>query len=433
MKRRVFLLMLTSAILVMLEASSVWAVKVKIKVKDSENNPVSGVKVRYGMGSTYTTWWFKGGTLTNDQGKVVDQLDPGTYSFQALYHNGHAEELNVIVAEPGPVVVTFHTYKLTLRLQQCDTSTGIAGARARYGAGSTYTTRWFPDNPATPTDADGEVVGQVFPGTYSFEMQYAGTADSKISEVIPAADTTLTWDASKVTLQYSGRISYGGSSGDARWFKNTLGGISASKYLLPGTYTFHARTGGRFDLDIDACEVTKTINLLRLRDHNGDPLAGAIARGGFGSNYVSWWVPWPSGGTTAVTDSTYGVMVDVINGLQTTMSYEMLLHNGSQQIIGRDVTIDSIFDFQTGLVTLRFEDGLGNPIDGAKISYGKGAASTTTWFPENPGLLTGTSAPGEVTGELFPGTYSFKMVSPITEIKSSVPMPGGSPLIWVSP
>src|SRR5690606_8579304 len=126
-------MMLASSTLVMLEVCSVWAVSVTVRVKDSADNGVAGVKVRYGVGSTYTTWWFNGGTLTNASGEVTAELATGTYSFQAVYRNGHAEVIGQDVGADN--IVDFRTCKLTLRLECCDSSTGIAGARARYGAG----------------------------------------------------------------------------------------------------------------------------------------------------------------------------------------------------------------------------------------------------------------------------------------------------------
>src|SRR6185437_13331003 len=110
-------------------------------------------------------------------------------------------------------VYSFQSRLLTLDLES-SSSAPLAGGHPRYGIGSTYTTWWFPSG---VTNAAGVTASQVFAGTYSFEMQYKGTADRKISVVVPDADTTLTWQTTAVTLTCAGSISYGGATGDSAW------------------------------------------------------------------------------------------------------------------------------------------------------------------------------------------------------------------------
>jgi hypothetical protein len=363
-------------------------VPVTVQVIGSDSvTGVSGVQVRYGSGSNYTSAWF--GT-TGGSGTITGNLAPGTYSFQALYNNGHAEQMNVDVSSPGPVTVTFNTYKLTLRLEECDTGNGIDGGNARFGAGSTYTTSWFPGG-ATGSSTTGETEAEFFPGTYTFQMQYGGTAEVKPLNM-PASNHKLTWQASKVTLHYSGQISYGGSDGDSTWFSKP------TMYLLPGTYKFHFRGGGRYDLTISGCSMEKTVAVLKLTDHNGNPLAGGTARGGYATPTV-----WHVSGST---DSN-GLLFELRDGPPPSqLSYEMKVNNTAAWDGPQDPTVDSIFEFQTRLLTLRLEDCNGNPLDGGNPRYGHGSTYTTWWFP---GGVTGSSAAGETSAEFFPGTYSFEM------------------------
>ncbi len=137
-------------------------------------------------------------------------------------------------------VYQFRTRNVTLELNTADNDP-LSGGKARYGRNGTYTTWWWPGG---LTDGNGKSSAEVFPGTYSFEMQYQGTAQAKESKDVPDADTTFTWKTATVTLYYSKNISYGGGSGDARWFnKPTMN-------LLAGDYKFHFRSGPRVNLSV---------------------------------------------------------------------------------------------------------------------------------------------------------------------------------------
>jgi hypothetical protein len=77
-------------------------------------------------------------------------------------------------------------------------------------------------------------------------MQYQGTAEAKLNVTFPD-QSSLVWQTTKLTLNYPYAISYGGATGDSRWF------TKPSMELLPGTYKFHFRDGGgQHDLTIAA-------------------------------------------------------------------------------------------------------------------------------------------------------------------------------------
>jgi hypothetical protein len=366
-----------------------------LRLKDHNGVGLAGGTARGGY-ATPTIWHVPGAT---DSGGILLDLRDGTPS-QLTYEM----KVNNVVAVVGPQdpsvnsFFDFQTILLTLRLETCP-GVGLNGGNPRYGMGSTYTTWWFPGG-VTGSSAQGETAAEFFPGTYSFEMQYAATADQKISVVIPNANTKLTWKTTKVTLYNSGPIAYGGT-GHAAWF------TKPSMELLPGTYKFtfdQAGSGpggyfGTIDFTISGCEMKKFVNVLLLKDHNGAPLAGGKARGGFGSSYAGWWVP-------GLTDAN-GVLLDIRTAASqpTTMSYEMSYSN-TPKALTQDVSTNSLFVFQTNLLTLRLEQCDYTPINGGRARYGKGSTYTTWWFP---GGLTGSSAAGETQAEFFPGTYSFEM------------------------
>jgi hypothetical protein len=184
-------------------------------VKDSGGSPIAGVPVKYKLGaSTYSF-----GT-TGADGCVVKDMGGSVTSVEVWpeYHLGSQHLTQDFTTDP---FFDFQTVKVTLRLENCDGDPLDTG-KPRYGAGATYTTAWFPENPGQLTGSSnpGEVNGELFTVTYSFEMQYKTTAETKLSQVIPAGGTTITWKTTAVTLTNSGggAISYGGTGGDSTFF-----------------------------------------------------------------------------------------------------------------------------------------------------------------------------------------------------------------------
>ena len=217
-----------------------------LRVLDSEGNPIVGATGRGGY-ATPTVWHVPGST--NSNGLLLDLRNgkQTNLSYEAKVNNTTAIE--------GPKNPTldsyylFQTDKLVLNFQTCG-GQGIPGATVRYGNNSNYSTWWFPNG---PTDANGKIVGQVFPGTYSFEMQYKATADSKISVEIPSGGDSIIWNSVNVNLTSGSSISYGGPAGVSTWF------TQPSMNLLPGTYKFKfLSTGTVMDLTLSGCNFTKS-------------------------------------------------------------------------------------------------------------------------------------------------------------------------------
>ncbi len=264
-----------------------------IRVLDSDGNPTQGATARGGYTSP-TSWHVPGSTDTN--GLLLDIRDGDRSSL------AYEARVNGTVAVVGPKnpkldsYYLFQTDEVVLRLESC-TGNPLAGGNPRFGSGSTYTTRWFPDNPGVSTDANGEAKGQMFPGTYSFDMQYEHTSDQKLNVVIPAGGATLVWKTVNVVLNYAGTISYGGATGDAAFF-------NSPKELLPGTYKFHFRGTGRQDLTLSGCTYAKTALIVDVLDCSNGNQAGVD---------VQWYVYGNannkySAGTTG--SSSFPVLVD---------------------------------------------------------------------------------------------------------------------------
>ncbi len=293
----------------------------------------------------------------------------------------------------------FHTNLLTLQLKSASGS-GLAGGTARFGLGAAYSTYFFP---GTPTDASGEVAAELFPGAYSFEMAYKGTAEQKLSVVLPDANMTLTWYTTTVTLQYSGAIAYGGSNGDSTFFTkpsiDLLSNGTEVRFRLDGT----GGASGRIGLTWPAATgpgaaFTRSLIALRLIDSTGAPLNGGTARYQNGS-----WHYAP--GSTGDEATAPGILAYALPGLVGTVTNEMKYDNTTQTVT-QDASVNSVYQFRTRELTLALETCAGAPLNGGHPRYGIGATYTTWWFP---GGVTGTSAPGETQAQVFPGTYSFEM------------------------
>jgi len=174
-------------------------------------------------------------------------------------------------------------------------------------------------------------------------MQYQGTAEAQVSVTIPDADTTLTWQTTNVTLQYSGQISYGGGNGDSRWF------IKPSMELLPGTYKFHFRSCDRADLTIDSSAMTKSFVCAQLLDSGSGGLAGGDFEYRFG---------WGSHMSMGTTDAS-GTILYGIDGLQTNTKFRVSYAGGTTGDKQQNIASDSFVVFQTVPVTANLLDSVG--------------------------------------------------------------------------
>ena len=329
-----------------------------LKLTDHNGNPLAGGTARGGFGSSYSSWHVVGSTDAN--GILVDfhnvSSAPTTMSYEMKFNNTVAHKTQDVSANS---TFEFQTNLLALRLETAG-GTPLNGGNPRYGFGSTFTSWWFPGG-VTGSSAPGETAAEFFPGTYSFEMQYQGTSAAKISVVIPDADTTLTWQTTNVTLQYSGQISYGGGSGDSRWF------AKPSMELLQGSYKFHFRECDRTDITIpDPPSLTKSFVCAQLIDSGNNGLAG----GAF--DYRFGWGSYTAMGTT----NSSGNLLYGIDGLQTSTKFRVSYAGGTTGDKSQNIAADSFVVFQTVPVTAVLNDSNASQItDGVTFEYRYGWGS----------------------------------------------------------
>jgi hypothetical protein len=365
-------------------------VEMEVNFKTSVNLPIEGGVVQY-----YASGWKDFGT-TNASGTATKQLLPGVYSFRMTYEGYTQQKSNVAISTTNPL--EFQTHNMEVQLMTCN-NTGLEGGEVTY-----YASGWKPFG---TTDASGSAFLELLPGTYSFRMSWAGQSEQR-SNVDITGTNPLTYNTTNVALQYPGTIQY--YAGGWKTFTSPM-------ELLPYNYTFKFGSY-QTQFNVTGCSLTKSVIILSLKDHAGIGLAGGTARGGYGSNFGTFFVP----GSTA----SNGLLYVYQDGIQNTMSYEMR-YNNTTQVITQDVSTNSLFEFNTNLLTLRMETCGGTPLDGGNPRGGYGGNYTTWWFP---GGVTGSSAPGESSAEFFPGTYSFEMLYKATaDQKVSVTVPDADTLL----
>jgi len=351
-----------------------------LRLVDSAGEALDGGTARYRSG-----YWAYAPGKTGDE-----PLAPGilAYAIPGLVKNvtNEMKYNNTIqtVTQDASVnsVYQFRTRLLTLRLETCSGGSPLNGGKARYGIGATYTTWWFPGG-VTGTSAPGETAAQVFPGTYSFEMQYRSTAEAKLSVVVPDADCLIEWTTTNVTLAYNGSISYGGPTGDCTWF------TKPSMELLAGTYKFHFRGGDTVDLAIGGCSVNKAYVLLRVLDESGNGVSGGKATPAYGG---SWGADLPGS-----TDAGGNLFSEITPGYT---KIRLTVNQAAQEQMVAQLTTSN-YTWRTQILRIWLHDHAGLPITDGTAVLNQGGWYWFTWGNLN------TS--GYLDVQLFPGYYKFAM------------------------
>ncbi|GEM_PF-2561193 len=243
--------------------------------------------------------------------------------------------------------------------------------------------------------------------SYTVFAHYQNSQTEKVTFTAVSAGHVYNFYTTNIKFHWCGDyLDYGSPSGGFTSFGKTNGEWNALE-LFPKSWgngnpmTFHIAYKWNdtrkmnFQLNYQGiAKVEKVLSQLQLKDHNGNPLEGGKARGGYGTPTV-----WHVAGET----NAQGLLLDMRDGSNNNLSYEMRYNNTNSWSAQQ---ISCIYEFQTQLITVRMETCEGDPVNDGVAAYGIGT-NTGTWF--FPGGKTGTSAPGETEAEFFPGTYSFRM------------------------
>jgi prepilin-type N-terminal cleavage/methylation domain-containing protein len=254
-------------------------------LRSSTGGGVSGGDSAMWVLPTGTSSWFFSG-YPNANGQVVQQLLAGTYDFRARWIG--QLEIQSGIAITADTTITFQTYGVTEFLRS-STGGGVSGGDSAMWARPTGTTDWtFSGYP----NGSGQVVQQLFAGTYDFRARWIGQLE--IQSAVPvAADTTVTFQTFAATEHLRSSTGGGVSGGDSAMWARPAGTSSwffsgypngsgqVVQQLLAGTYDFRARWIGVLEVQSAvpvAADTTVTFQTFAatelLRSSTGTGLSG---------------------------------------------------------------------------------------------------------------------------------------------------------------
>lgn len=280
--------------------------------------------------------------------------------------------------------------------------------------------------------AAGSTISLTTGATYTLFALYDNTTTSRQTFVSDAGGDVYNFRTTSVTFHFSGGyLEYRGAGSWSSFGKTS--GVWNTRELFPkdfygNTMSFHTGyvwndvRGYDFTIDYEGkTSIEKTIAILRVLNSDNAPIAGVTFRGGYTSPTV-WHVP---GSTNSA-----GLLADIRDGNQTTLSYEAKVNNTIAVVGPQDPNSNAYYLFKTIKVTLKLQTCASAPLAGGTARYGIGASYSSYFYPSP----NSTDANGETSAEFFPGTYSFEMnYQSTSQVKSSVTIPNANTtLTWTT-
>jgi len=326
---------------------------VTVELKDSKGVGLEGGVVKYYSARAWQTF----GT-TDENGVTSKDIPDGNIRFKMTYDGASVEKAQNVASDP---YVVFQTTLVTMKL--LDSNNDELSGGAEYFTAMSYHT--FGEGTTTTTM-------ELLPINYQFKVSYGGAIETKAQNV--ASDPVVVFQATKVTLQFSGQIQVFANG----WKTFT----ESSMNLLPREYLFQF---GAYQtkITVSGTEMTKSIVIAKLLNSSDKGISGGAVE-----YYNSGWKVMGS------TDSK-GVLFYAIDGLKGTLSFKMS-YAGAIEKKAQNVASDSYVVFQTTLVTMKLLDSNDNALAGGAKYYASG------WKT----FGTGTT---ETTMELLPVSYTFRV------------------------
>ncbi len=228
--------------------------------------------------------------------------------------------------------------------------------------------------------------------TVSLRMTYAYGSQQKNNVPVNSGPVTFQTVNTQVKLQNSqgtpidtGTVQY--YAGAWRSFGTTSNGM-ASMELLPASYSFRMTYAGgsndkQQDIGTNPTVVFQMVNAtVQLQNSQG-----ALIDQGTVQYYAGAWRAFGSTNSGVVTKEL------LPRSYSFRMTYQYVSNDKTQ-----DIGITSTVSYSTVLCTVKVTNTLGQPVDGAQISYYSGAWRTI-----------GPTVNGQITKELLPANLSFRM------------------------
>ncbi|WP_246358695.1 DUF4962 domain-containing protein [Paenibacillus phytorum] len=297
------------------------ATAVKVQLKDSNGNPLSGGGVSY-----YDGVWKDFG-VTDASGTVSKSLPNKSYDFAIMYEGTRQQKSQNTGTD---AVVLFQTVSVKVQLKDSQ-GNPLSEGSASYYAGSWRT---------IGTVVNGEISKELLPGSYTFAMTYEGTRLQK--EQNTSVNAVVVFQTVNVKVQLKDSQGNPLSGGSASYYADSWRTVSTavygeiSKELLPGSYTFAMTYEGtrmqkEQDTSVNAVVVFKTANVtVQLKDSQGNPLDGGQV-----SYYAGSWRTFgtTSGGVTSK---------ELLTGSYTFS----IAYGGRRKESAADTSVSTTIDFQ---------------------------------------------------------------------------------------
>jgi hypothetical protein len=344
--------------------------EVTIKVEKADHTELAGTDAKY-----YTGVWNTFGTGNTIGSKM--ELLPGNYAFMVSYAGTTNQKWQTIGTGPSEVVI-FTTTLVTMKVLASDGTTELAGTNAQY-----YTGTWLMFDSGSTTSSM-----ELLPGNYAFKVSYNGATQQKWQNV--GTDPNVVFQTTRVTFHFSGDINYYFSS----W--NTF--TKPSMELLAGNYAFSFGGSGyptkQVWLSICGSVYEKTVAYIRVLKSTGSGQSGATA---------TWW-DWggPASAVLGNTDGN-GVLLNFMDGSHTNVLVTVTYDDATSSFINQNPNSNSFFVFQMVRVKVELRDNAGNLIT-------SGPQPTVYYWPYGkPEQTFGTMSGGQVSKDLLPGSFLFKI------------------------
>jgi len=239
---------------------------VKVSLKDSAGNPLSGAVVSY-----YDGGWKDFG-VTGASGSVSKSLPGKSYSF-AVSYEGTRSQKDQNTGDNANVV--FQTSKVDVQLKDS------AGNPLESSGPITYYADGWRTFGAT---SGGRASKELLPGNYTFSLSYAGAYQSKAQDV--GSDPNVVFQTKRVKVRLEDSDGKPLDGGEASYYMDgwhafgALTGGEGTKELLPVNYTFNVSYEGanlskQQDVGADATVVFRTADIaVHFKDGQGNPVEG---------------------------------------------------------------------------------------------------------------------------------------------------------------